>query len=191
MLLTLESPTLMQRLRADTRPYHDAVEQNPFNQALGAGTVTTALTARFLSRMYGFVQPYETQLREQAGQFGPAWQLDQRYRAHLILEDLDQLGYLAAPPLCPALPPLHTRPQLLGAMYVLEGSALGGQVIARQLATAGIAGRTYFAGRAERTGPMWKSFCQQLEATATDHTQAAIAASAIHSFQTLTAWLNQ
>lgn len=180
----------MQRLRADTRPYHDAVEQNPFNRALTAGTVTTAITARFLSRMYGFVQPYETQLREQAGQFGPAWQLDQRYRAPLILEDLVQLGYLAEPLLCPSLPPLHTLPQLLGAMYVLEGSTLGGQVIARQLATASIAGRTYFTGRAGRAGPLWKSFCQQLEAIETDQTRAAIAASAVHTFQILTTWLN-
>ncbi|GAA4003793.1 biliverdin-producing heme oxygenase [Hymenobacter fastidiosus] len=191
MLPTIEIPSILPHLRRATRPYHDEVEQNPFNQALTAGTVTAAATARFLSRMYGFVQPYEAELRAQAAHFGPAWELDQRYRAPLILADLAQLGSPAGPPLCPALPPLGTRPQLLGAMYVLEGSSLGGQVIARQLAQAGIAGRSYFGGRAERTGPLWKAFCQQLEAAATTaETQAAITTSAIHTFRTLTSWLN-
>ena len=53
--------------------------------------------------------------------------MEQRYRAPLILEDLARLGYNAAPPLLPELPPLITRAQLLGAIYVLEGSTLSGQ----------------------------------------------------------------
>ena len=167
------------------------MEANAFNQALTAGTVTTAETAHFLARMYGFVQPYETALRQHAAGFGPDWQLEQRYRAPLILADLARLGIPAAPPLCPTLPPLHTRAQLLGAMYVLEGSTLGGQVIARQLAAAGIEGRSFFAGRAERTGPLWKQFGQVLEAAAASEDQDAIVQSAILTFQTLAAWLIQ
>ena len=137
------------------------------------------------------MQPYEAALRQHAAEFGPGWQFDQRYRAHLLLEDLARLGYLAEPPQCPALPPLHARAQLLGALYVLEGSTLGGQVIARQLAAAGIAGRTFFAGRAERTGPLWKQFGQLLEAAAASEDADAIVASAILTFQTLAAWLTQ
>ena len=191
MSTILESPALLARLRADTRPYHDAVEQNPFNRALGAGTVTAADTARFLARMYGFVQPYEQQLRAHAALFGPAWQLGRRYRAHLILDDLPQLGYAGTPPLCPFLPPLATWPQLLGAMYVLEGSTLGGQVIARQLTKLHIDGHEYFSGRADQTGPLWKMFCAQLTeaAPASDHT--AIISSAVQTFQTLATWLSQ
>ncbi|MCI1187347.1 biliverdin-producing heme oxygenase [Hymenobacter sp. DH14] len=186
-----ESPALLPRLRLETRPYHDSVEANAFNQALTAGRVTAAETAQFLARMYGFVQPYEAALRRHAPAFGPDWQLEQRYRAHFILEDLARLGYPAEPPLCPALPPLETRAQLLGAMYVLEGSTLGGQVIARQLAAAGIDGRTFFASRAERTGPLWKQFGQLLEAAAASEDADAIVASAILTFQTLAAWLIQ
>ncbi|GAB3588629.1 biliverdin-producing heme oxygenase [Hymenobacter daeguensis] len=181
----------MPRLRLETRPYHDAVEANAFNTALTAGTVTQAETAQFLARMYGFMQPYEVALRLHAAGFGPAWQLAQRYRAPLILEDLAHLGFPAEPPLCNTMPPLGTRAQLLGAMYVMEGSTLGGQVIARQLDKAGISAHAFFTGRAERTGPLWKSFCQLLGEAATDADQAAIVASAILTFQTLSAWLNQ
>jgi heme oxygenase len=178
-------------LRLETRPFHDGVEANAFNQHLTAGTVTAAQTAQFLARIYGFVQPYEAVLRRHAATFGPDWQLELRYRAPLILEDLTRLGHPGTPPLCPTLPPLATRAQLLGAMYVLEGSTLGGQVIARQLAAAGIDGRTFFASRAERTGPLWKQFTQLLEAAAASEDANAVVASAILTFQTLAAWLIQ
>ncbi|GAB3846039.1 biliverdin-producing heme oxygenase [Hymenobacter terrigena] len=189
----LESSAILPQLRLETKPFHDAVEQNPFNQGLSTGTVTAADTAQFLAKMYGFLEPYEAQLHAHAAAFGPAWQLDQRYRAPLILEDLARLGHDAAPPLYPELPPLTSRAQLLGAMYVFEGSTLGGQVIARQLAKAGIGAHAFFTGRAERTGPLWKAFCQQLtEAAETgDDAPAAIVASAVHTFQALSAWLNQ
>lgn len=191
MSLTLPTLAILPLLRAETRPYHDAVEQNPFNQALRASTVTAEGTASFLTRMYGFLQPYETHLRVHAASFGPGWQLERRYRAPLLLEDLARLGYLATPPLCPAMPPLDTLPQLLGAMYVLEGSTLGGQVIARQLAKAGIEARAYFGGHGDQTGPLWKTFCQQLEEATTAASSGAVVASAIHTFQTLSGWLNQ
>ena len=191
MLPVLQNPALLPLLRAETRPYHDAVEQNPFNQALMAGTVTAAVTARFLASMYGFMQPYEDQLRAHAADFGPAWELERRYRAPLILEDLARLGHATVPPLCPTLPPLNTWLQLLGAMYVMEGSTLGGQVIARMLAKAGIEARTYFSGHGDQTGPLWKSFCQQLGETTTTADAETVVASAIHTFQTLSGWLSQ
>ena len=183
--------TILARLRLETRPFHDGVEANAFNQRLSAGTVTAAQTAHFLARMYGFVQPYEAALHRHAAAFGPEWQLEQRYRAPLIPEDLARLGYPGTPPLCPTLPPLETRAQLLGAMYVLEGSTLGGQVIARQLAAVGIDGRSFFASRAERTGPLWKQFTQLLAAAAAAEDADAMVASAILTFQTLAAWLIQ
>ncbi|MBW3129384.1 biliverdin-producing heme oxygenase [Hymenobacter profundi] len=191
MSATAEQPAILSRLRVETRPYHDALEQNTFNQELTAGTVSQATTAHFLRRLYGFLQPYETQLRAHATAFGPEWQLDQRYRAHLILEDLAQTDDASVPALCPTLPPLHTRAQLLGAMYVLEGSTLGGQVIRRQLAKADIPLQAYFTGYAERTGPMWKSFCQLLTAAATAEEQKEIVQSAVLTFQHLHAWISQ
>jgi heme oxygenase len=187
-LLTPSAPApILARLRAETRPYHDAVEQNEFNQALAAGTPSQAATARFLAKMYGFLAPYEAVLLSHAAALGPAWEIPERLRAHLILEDLH-----AEPsqlPLCPAMPPLATVPQLLGAMYVLEGSTLGGQVLARQLAKAGSDLRRYFTGYGERTGPRWKAFCQLLAQTSTDANEEEIVQSAIHTFQDLAAWL--
>ena len=101
---------------------------------------------------------------------------------------------MAVPPLCPAMPPLNTHPQLLGALYVLEGSTLGGQVIARQLAQAGIPLTTYFGARGSQTGPLWKQFCQLLAAeaeAATPAEQDLIVHSASLTFQRLSAWIQK
>ncbi|GGF22615.1 biliverdin-producing heme oxygenase [Hymenobacter cavernae] len=180
-------PEILKRLRTETRPYHDALEQNSFNQELTAGTLTWEATERFLAKMYGFLQPYEAQLRQHL--FPATWDVAHRYRAHLILRDLDTDA--ASLPLCPAMPPLHTWPQLLGAMYVVEGSTLGGQVITRQLAKADISLRNYFNGYGAQTGPMWKSFCHLLSEAASETNQDEIVQSASRTFQHLEAWLNQ
>lgn len=186
-----ETPPILLRLRHETRPYHDALEQHAFNRALAAGAPTAAGTAQFLAKMYGFLQPYETALRAHAADFSLAWDLAERFRAHLILEDLPEAAGAPTPPLCPAMPPLHTRAQLLGTMYVMEGSTLGGQVIARQLAKAGIPLRRYFAGYGERTGALWKAFCQQLAEAAPAAGPDDVVAAASRAFQHLDAWLTQ
>ncbi|PJJ52938.1 biliverdin-producing heme oxygenase [Hymenobacter chitinivorans] len=187
MSATIQRPAILHLLRTETRPYHDALEQNEFNRAIQQDTITEAVTGQFLAKMYGFLAPYETRLREQP--LGPEWQVGQRLRAHLIPQDLGVTP--AALPQCPALPKLDTWPQLLGAMYVLEGSTLGGQVLARQLAKAGIEGRRYFTSNGEQTGPLWKSFCQLLAEAATEDNQAEIVASAASTFQTLHAWIEK
>jgi heme oxygenase len=178
---------ILQALRLETRPAHDQLEQNAFNQQLNAGTITEAATAHFLVKMHGFLAPYEARLRAQ--NLGPEWEIDARQRAHLLLEDLQKPA--AELEICPYMPPLTTWPQLLGAMYVIEGSTLGGQVIARQLAKANIPLRLYFSGYGERTGTLWKVFCHLLAQEATPENQAEIVQSASLTFQKLDAWLNQ
>ncbi|RSK51419.1 biliverdin-producing heme oxygenase [Hymenobacter rigui] len=179
---------ILSRLRQETRPYHDVLEANEFNQALGAGTITEEKTARFLAKLYGFVVPFEQAVRAHGSLFGPEWELERRFRSPLLRQDLPAADTL---PLAPNLPPLHTWPQLLGALYVLEGSTLGGQVIARQLAKAGIPARAYFSGHAEQTGPLWKAFVHQLAAAATPENADAIVASASLTFQRLHQWIEQ
>ncbi|WP_426492986.1 biliverdin-producing heme oxygenase [Hymenobacter sp. 102] len=182
------SADILTRLRQETRPYHEALEANDFNRALTAGTISEADTARFLAKLYGFIVPFEKQLRAHQSWFGPEWELERRFRGHLLRQDLPAADTL---PLAPNLPPLHTRAQLLGALYVLEGSTLGGQVIARQLAKNGVATRAYFSGHAEQTGPLWKAFVQLLAAAATPETADELVHSASLTFQRLHQWIEQ
>lgn len=192
MSTVLQTPTLLLRLRSETRPQHEALEQQAFNQALTAGTLTAPITMHFLAKMYGFLAPYEAALQQHAAAFAPAWEIVARRRAYLILKDLERSEANPGLPWCPAMPPLHTWLQLLGAMYVVEGSTLGGQVITRQLAGADIPLRAYFTGYGTLTGPRWKAFCQLLsEAAPATSDQDQIVASARLTFNQLDQWITQ
>ena len=185
---------ILQRLRRETQAQHEAVEANPFNQALAAGTVTAADAAWFLKKLFGFVLPLEEGINRLGPVLDPGWELYTRRRAYLIPFDLqDLLGHSALPlPLCPVLPPLATPAQALGVLYVLEGSTLGGQVIARQLEKAGLgAAKRYFTAYGAHTGPRWQATCRLLTEAATPENEDEIVASATRTFADLAAWLAQ
>jgi heme oxygenase len=66
----------------------------------------------------------------------------------------------------------------LGAMYVMEGSTLGGQYIARQVEkTLGLApgrGDAYFRGYGDETGPMWRAFKAVLAEVPERHSELVV-----------------
>jgi heme oxygenase len=80
-----------------------------------------------------------------------------RSRRAFLRRDMQDLGVAALPPVNFA--PLRDAAAAWGAIYVMEGSALGGQLISRTLARAGLDaahGAAYFHGWGEATGAMWR-----------------------------------
>ncbi len=91
-----------------------------------------------------------------------------RSRRPLLQRDLQALLIeLPLPVAGPSRIPLDDRASAWGSMYVLEGSALGGQLIARRLVEQlGIRpdrGGAYFHGWGSETGAMWRKFRERLE----------------------------
>lgn len=83
-----------------------------------------------------------------------------RSRQRFLRQDLEVLGVAEAPApvFAPSLPGAAAA---WGSLYVMEGSALGGQVITRHLAEAGLhphSGGAFFHGWGEATGAMWREF---------------------------------
>ncbi len=77
-----------------------------------------------------------------------------------------------------------SREALYGAIYVAEGSALGGRVIARQLDYLfgdAAAGRTFFRGAGD-TGPRWRAFLAALDQASDEHAMPQLVAGAEASF---------
>ena len=75
-----------------------------------------------------------------------------------------QIGAL---PRCAHLPPCGTGPGRLGVRYVIEGAALGGQLLARGLGPlAGVpdsaAARTFFTGAGAGTAEIWRGVLNDL-----------------------------
>lgn len=108
-----------------------------------------------------------------------------RTKLPLLERDLRSIG--AAPDRLRVSAPALGLAEALGAMYVLEGSTLGGQVIARHVAgplgVTADSGLAFFTCYGARTGEMWKRFGDALESWAADDGDAdAVVAGAIQCF---------
>lgn len=149
---------------------------------------------RHAAAMLGWTEPIEAELRRAEWPLG----LDMPRRltkAALLAADLRAAGLtedeVAALPRCRALPPLDTEARRYGALYVIEGSTLGGQVLHRRLT-----GRLHpwplaaLVGYGRDTGPLWSIFVANLElAGAVAGFGEAAAESAAVTFRTLIDWL--
>ena len=152
----------------------------------------TAQYVRCLGRMLGIVAAWE----EQAAEIAPEWMrptLVARQRKHLLKLDLAWFGATQQDDSRPALPNMKGVPSLLGTMYVMEGSTLGGQLIARHLeATLPLIegrGDSYFRGHGTQTGPMWKEFCEMMKIHVPDDQTDVVVASARAMFIAFREWM--
>jgi heme oxygenase len=188
------APCVLERLRAETRTEHDAIERSPLLQELFSGNPRREAYRTLLERKYGFHRPVERILRRSA----PGLLAD-RARSNLLACDLNALGLslgdLAALPEARELPPLDSPAARLGVMYVLEGATLGGQVILNRLAAAPDPairiGTRFFRGHGPATGRRGQAFRRQLVHEMPDDSRArdtAVAAAA-DTFTCLRRWI--
>jgi heme oxygenase len=95
----------------------------------------------------------------------------------------------------PVLPEMTNPASFFGTMYVMEGSTLGGQIIARHvekvLHLRGGQGNSYFRGHGNRTGPLWKEFCAMLQLRIPDEQTDAVVISAKAMFSTFGSWMTK
>lgn len=145
--------------------------------------------ASVLKMFYGYFQPLESVI-EQHLHSGHLPDLAERRKATFVLRDLQQIGHATAGlELCRLLPVVTNTAQAFGAMYVLEGSTLGGKVIAKMLAKNQVvpAGATqFFSGYGEQTGTRWKGFLEVLNQQ-TD--EATVLSAATETFSCLKCWM--
>ena len=180
----------MQTLRQQTEEEHRGAEAAlPLMQS----DLDQAAYVDCLRRWYGVIAAWE----EQACLSAPVWLqplLIARSRRPLLALDLAWFG-VQAPQVRVTLPPLRDLPSLLGAMYVLEGSTLGGQIIARHVETALPLtpghGDSFFRGHGSQTGPLWKEFCEMLTIHVPDDQQDNVIASAKRMFAAISFWMQE
>lgn len=183
--------SLHERLRAATREAHVALEDGLDWQARVA---TRAGYRALLARLHGIHAAWEPAI---AAALEDDAFLAPRLRLAPLRADLLRLG--CDPAAIAALPepgpiPLRSRAEALGALYVLEGSSLGGLVILRHVARLhGIAaddGGSYYGGRGRETGALWAAFRATLERLAGDAAaEAAASGAAIAAFEAMRLWL--
>ena len=145
---------------------------------------------RILQGFHSFLSAWEPALAAALPESLAPW-FDARRRGPLVARDLRALR-LPPPPATAFAPALAGVAAAWGSLYVLEGSALGGQVIAQRVRRwHGIGpqdGAAYFCGWGARTGPMWREFQQLLEQEVADApSRQAACAAAVATFDALTA----
>ncbi|MFL8061800.1 biliverdin-producing heme oxygenase [Xanthomonas vasicola] len=123
-------PSAALALRHATQDAHRLVEAVPLMQALGQGQIDSAAYAQILRRHHGLLAGFEAQLSDWLTTLvGNGWHY--RRRVPALREDLRALGQQPDLPL--ALPSVADDAARWGMLYVIEGSQLGGRMIARSV----------------------------------------------------------
>ncbi len=186
----------LRQLREETRPEHEATEAA---MPLLAPGLTLGLYKSVLHVLLPILRGWEMWAAEAAPE--PLRSLlPPRRRSHLLEEDLRVLGdadhvrQTAEPaPIdwtavvtgadsgkAQPLTGSEFHAAFLGALYVLEGSTLGGRMIARHLEPAlGLQdgrGDAYFRGHGEATGALWRETTAAIAAVPDEHAPLLIGA---------------
>ncbi|TKC09881.1 biliverdin-producing heme oxygenase [Pedobacter polaris] len=89
--------------------------------------------------------------------------LSSRRDSSFIARDITELGGNLDNLPAVVVPEINNLAQAMGAMYVIEGSVLGGPYIVKMLARLGIVnGVSFFSGYGAATGERWKEFVTAL-----------------------------
>ncbi|WP_158285663.1 biliverdin-producing heme oxygenase [Pseudohoeflea suaedae] len=165
---------LLERLRAETAEAHDELD----SAHDGGAFAGLAAYGRFLEAQARIFPVAEAALAA-SGEYRTLPDWDRRFRADALIADLATLG-IAPPQSMPF--ELQDRPgAATGLAYVLEGSRLGGKLIARKLAQAGLhdAPTSFIAHGADQR--FWQSFTAWL---ANRHPDEAFGDAAVASART-------
>ncbi len=152
-------------LKHNTAEFHDAAEKLFSSDKIFSKTFTLEDYKKIINTNYLMLLHSEDKIFNRlAENFSEKLKLNQRAKLPLIEKDLSSLSL-------DIQVPSHNlefadENEALGAMYVIEGSTLGGNVIAKQLSrTEGFDHVTFnfFGCYQENTGPMWKNFKEVLD----------------------------
>jgi heme oxygenase (biliverdin-IX-beta and delta-forming) len=121
-----------------------------------------------LNRFHGLYYPLEQALRQYSGWGRLGLNLRERSHVGRLSRDLVALGSEPSPQHASDIGELTSFEHALGALYVMEGSTLGGRIILRHLEASEIdvpiGAMAFFGGYGPATGSMWRSFVTKLDA---------------------------
>ena len=178
-----------------TAAVHQALEQD-LGFLLGP-QLSLERYRHLLSALHAYYSPLESALLE-LERLHPPLGVPLRQRALLLEADLRALGCSTERDSCRAAPPkfeeLANPARMAGALYVVEGACLGGQVISRavqrRLGLDGARGVSFFVGDGRATPARWERVLSWLDASV--HAGLSgneIVDGARYTFSALSRWL--
>ncbi|MDB4265163.1 biliverdin-producing heme oxygenase [bacterium] len=175
----------MLRLREETSGHHQRAEAAA---SVDQMLVDRTTYASGLIRFYRVWRPLENAIIGSCLDLPP--KVEERWRSAKLEGDLTMLGTavseIAMEPLGYAL---ETQAQVTGALYVMEGSTLGGQIVARmiseRLGLISATGASFFTAHGPDTSARWKEFTEWAPASIPESDFSDCVASAQRTFETI------
>ena len=163
---------IMQRVREEIWPLHERIEKHSPLDVVAQGQASKEHYVLALKLLYGIIVPLENELKRCAlsmvnkPKFSGFMESTQWGRSQLLECDLVVLGSseseIACLPFCSQVPQCGTPEQALAILYLLQGSRLGGKVIASNVKSSlGYDERTgcaYFSSNGCEIGHYWIAF---------------------------------
>lgn len=182
---------LYELLKERTSASHQALEKDLVRKIREINSKEAYV--HLLKMMYGYYYSLEQGVSGYLAN-DPQVNFAERRKASTILKDLHNLQHRGEVEVCEDMPDIHSNESALGAMYVMEGSTLGGQHIARmiqsQLQVRDSAGLQFFHGYGPETQNMWESFKLNLTRPFTDSQADEIVETANDTFRTFKNWVD-
>lgn len=150
---------LAEKLKENTKIAHIELEKVIVQKIKSIRSIDDYL--EILVYFYQFFAPLEKAILPQLKEGFP--DVAQRRKAEWILKDIQFFKPAFRPSYTTSFTPeITSLSQAIGALYVMEGSTLGGQVIckmvAQKLDVSQAEGFKFFSGYGEETLPMWDNF---------------------------------
>lgn len=166
---------LSDKLKEETKNNHHQLEKVLVGKlkAIRSADEYAALIKLF----YGYFGGLETKIESVIDTTHLPDSADRR-KTHALANDLTFLGAgVPARAEGDALPVINNHLQAIGALYVIEGSTLGGKIISKmmqqQLGMDG-QGLSFFLGYGDRSTQMWDTFKEMLDGQAQNPEQEAV-----------------
>ena len=185
--------SILQRLKFETAPYHRQVERR---FKIIDPELTLDKYLNWLGRLYGYYEPFERMIEPWSSEIAIDWSC--RRKTPLLVKDLTCLGVaketITSLPMCCSFPDLTNIGSIFGALYVFEGAALGGRIIANHLGNALKLevdnGANFFLPYGADPKPQWLAFQSRLcEVAESDFQANEMIRAAIETFASFDVWL--
>jgi heme oxygenase (biliverdin-IX-beta and delta-forming) len=159
-------------LKRETAELHRRVEAEI---SIAQHLRSTTSYGDLLDTLYGIHRPFEELLRSRIEVFKTLIpDVEERFKLHLLEADMAFVGRAVGPrviPIC-SLDELSTIPEMIGAFYVLEGSTIGGNMIAtavrESLGYSAGNGTSFYSSYGKDIGRKWNYFKKSLDAVEHD-----------------------
>jgi heme oxygenase len=153
-----QKPAVMTTLKESTMDLHKEIEQHMpvFRKDFDKNKYQ-----ELLKKMHSFYKPFENSIQTSLETQGQGEFYKERYKTPQIEADLKSLNTEPMSFAQPEMPTMNSLAAVAGALYVIEGSSLGGQIICKYLKeNLALAPEQihFFQGYGPLTGKRWQEF---------------------------------